>query len=640
MQPFLIDNEIVSAMPDSSTSDLEKLAAAYRINCLAGLYAAGHGWLGASFSCLDILTCIYHRFIKEPLLPINERSSLFLSKGHAAMGHYAVLAGRSCFPADRLVTYKARGGLPAHSDRNVPGVDADSGSLGQGLSKAIGVAISNRAQGLEVPVFAIIGDGELQEGQVFEAFLSLKKLNLTNCIAIIDRNFLQSDSQTADIKDAQDWARVMTHLGLNCMTINGHDFEQIENAILQGIRINAPMVIIAETEKGGGCTLTAMKKDTPRREGIWHGKIPDDRQYVAAVKELVLKTDNHTIVELFKQYLKDEKAAGKVDSARPQAIAGTGPAFAEALVDAGSQFQHLYVLDADLEKSCRLNNFARKFPERFIEVGISEQDMCSIATGLALCGKIAVTNTYAAFYRRSLDQIYNAITEKVPVIFAAHYSGADYFTDGKSHQAVNDLGLMRSLGEIEILEPLNGQQASEMLAYLINRMTLEWAEKKSSTPAYIRLHRSLPADLSEAIQPFTPFAPQIFRVGKKAGNENILFVAGPHLLAEALKAAEMLAGEKMPLCVVAVNHFADREKILKKMVEKANKIFTLEDNRRETGLGSFIAALEFRNPVRIGVRDYLQSCLDIGQCFVDHQIDAATVCQVVKKVLTCSHNRT
>jgi transketolase len=640
MQPFLIGNKIIAAMPDKSSSDLEKLAAAYRINCLAGLYSAGHGWLGASFSCLDILACIYHRFIKEPLLPINERGSLFLSKGHAAMGHYAVLAGRGCFDAEKLITYKSRGGLPAHSDRNVPGVDADSGSLGQGLSKAIGVAISNRAQGLEVPVFAIMGDGELQEGQVFEAFLSLKKLNLSNCIAIIDRNFLQSDSQTADIKDAQDWSRVMTHLGLNCMTINGHDFDQIENAILQGIRINAPMVIIAETEKGGGCSLTAMKKDTPRREGIWHGKIPDDRQYVSAVKELVLKTDNHDIVELFKKYLKSEKEAGQVDQASAPIIPGTGPAFAEALVEAGKLYQHLYVLDADLEKSCRLNNFARKFPERFIEVGISEQDMCSIATGLALCGKIAVTNTYAAFYRRSLDQIYNAITEKVPVIFAAHYSGADYFTDGKSHQAVNDLGLLRSLGEIEILEPLNGQQASEMLDYLVNRMTLEWAEKKSSMPAYIRLHRSLPENLPETLEPFRPFQSQVFRVTKEAEHENLLFVAGPHLLAEALKAAKIMAAEKMPLCVVAVNHFDDREKTLKKMVEKANKIFTLEDNRRETGLGSFIAALEFRNPVRIGVREYLQSCLNLEQCFADHQINADVVCKVVKKVLSCSHNRT
>lgn len=640
MQPFLIKNQVISELADETAHDLEKLAAVYRINCLAGLYAAKHGWLGASFSCLDILTCIYHRFIKEPLLPIEQRGSLLLSKGHAAMGHYAVLAGRGCFDVERLTTYKSRGGLPAHSDRSVPGVDSDSGSLGQGLSKAIGIALSNRAQGLEVPVFTIIGDGELQEGQVFEALLSLKKLNLNNCIAIIDRNHLQSDSQTADIKDAQDWSRVMTHLGLNCMSIDGHNFEKIENAISQGIRINAPMVIIAETFKGGGCSVTSMPKDTPKGKGVWHGQIPDDRQYVAALKELVLKSDNHKILELFKEYLKAEKEAGHVEVEATAVPPGTGPAFADALVAAGSRFQHLYVLDADLEKSCRLQGFSRKFPDRFIEVGISEQDMCSIATGLGLAGKIAVTNTYASFYKRSLDQIYNAITEKVPVIFAAHYSGADYYTDGKSHQAINDVGLMRSLGEIDIFEPLNAAQANEILTFLINRMTLEWAEKKAAMPAYVRLHRSEPNGLPDNIAEFRPNQPQIFRVSKATEKENYLFVAGPHLLVEALKAAENLGKEGIDLAVVAVNHFSDQEKVLKKLVEKGNKIFTLEDNRRETGLGSLIASLEFRNPVRIGPREYLQSGLSLEKMLADHKIDAETVCSVVRKVLNCSHNKT
>lgn len=640
MKPFLIDQPTIAKMSDESTQDLEKLAAAYRVNCLAGLFAAQHGWLGASFSCIELLTCIYHRFIKEPLLPLEERGSLLLSKGHAAMGHYAVLAGRGCFATEQLLTYKRCGGLPAHSDRKIPGVDSDSGSLGQGLSKAIGIALSNRAQGLEVPVFTIIGDGELQEGQVFESLLSLRKLNLNNCIAIIDRNYLQSDSQTAEIKDAQDWSRVMTHLGLNCMTINGHDFNQIENAIKQGIRINAPMVIIAETIKGGGCSLTAMDKDTPRRKGVWHGQIPDDRQYIAAVKELVLKTENHEIVELFKDYLKAEKKAGHEEAEKQETLPGTGPAFSQALVEAGSRFQHLYVLDADLEKSCRLQDFARKFSDRFVEVGISEQDMCSIATGLGLAGKIAVTNTYASFYKRSLDQIYNAITERVPVIFAAHYSGADYFSDGKSHQAVNDLGLMRALGQIDIFEPLNAKQAGEILNYLLDRMTLEWAENQAGRPAYIRLHRSEPTGLPDEIAPFKPFSPQIFRFAKESKNESFLFVTGPHMLVEALKAAKKLAQDDIKLAVVAVNHFDDHDKKIKALLEKGRKIFTLEDHRREAGLGSFIASLEFRNPVRIGVREYLQSDLSLPQMLADHQIDAESVENVVRKVLNCSHNKT
>ncbi len=639
MKPFLISAEIISGMADETSEDLHRLAAAYRINCMAGLFAARHGWLGASFSCLDILACIYHRFIPDPTKPIGERAALFLSKGHAAMGHYAVLAGRGCFEAERLITYKSLGGLPAHSDRTVPGVDSDSGSLGQGLSKAIGLAIGYKSQKLDFPVFTILGDGELQEGQVFESLLSLKKFNLKNCITIIDRNYLQSDSQTRDIKDADDWAGLLSGIGLQTITIDGHDFNQIETAIAQALNNETPLVIIAETIKGGGCSLTAMSQQTQRRLGVWHGQIPDRRQYIEALEELAQKTDNQKINHQLKKYLL-ELPGDEAPETPTKTMPGTGPEFAEALFEAGSQFEHLYVLDADLEKSCRLTRFATKFSNRFIEVGISEQDMCSIASGLALSGKIPVVNTYASFFKRSLDQVFNAITEKLPVIFAAHYSGADYHTDGKSHQSVNDIGLMRSMGEIEILEPLNGEQASSMLQYLINRMTLEWAEKKCSMPAYLRLHRNQPAELQGKIGLFKPDQPQVFSSRCQAGEESFLFVCGPNMLSQALIASEELALEKIRLTVVGVNHFRDQKKLLKSMVEKGRKIFTLEDHRRETGLGSFIAGLEFRNPVRIGVRQYLQSALDPGQALVEHQIDAKTVSNVVRKVLQCSHNKT
>ncbi|MDN5278826.1 MAG: transketolase [Clostridiales bacterium] len=640
MQQFLINQEIIAGMPDETNEDLLRLAAAYRVNCLAGLVAADHGWLGASFSCMEILTYIYHRFIKDPLLPLDERASLHLSKGHAAMALYSVLAGRGCFPVERLLSYKSLGGLPAHCDRTVPGVDSDSGSLGQGLSKAIGVAIANRAADVDVPVFSIVGDGELQEGQLFEAFLSLRKFGVNNCITIVDRNFLQSDSQTNEIKDAHDWSRVFTHIGLNCMSIDGHSIEQIDNAIRQGMRINAPLVIIAETVKGGGTEITAMKHDTPRREGIWHGRIPDDRQYISMVKELVIKTDNPKIVEEFKKYLTAQTRNKKESQAKPahdDAIA-TGPAFSSSLLEAADRYQHLYILDADLEKSCRLTEVAKKFPNRFLEVGISEQDMCSIAAGLALTGRVPVVNTYASFYKRSIDQIYACITEKLPVIFAAHYSGADYYTDGKSHQAINDIGLMRSLGEIEIYEPLNAAETKEMLVHVIERMTLEWAEQQKTTPAYFRLHRT-PADIPETEHGFLTATPHVFKSSCRNREVNYLFVSGPHMLVQALKAQKTLAKEKVNLEIVAVNHYSDENKIMKKMVEKGHKLFVLEDHRRETGLASFVAGLEFRNPVRIGARNYVQSTLSLDQMLEQHKITADDVCNVVRKVLSCSHNK-
>ncbi|MGM0601179.1 MAG: transketolase C-terminal domain-containing protein [Candidatus Rifleibacteriota bacterium] len=644
MQPFLIEEDILSTLPDETSADLKKRAAAYRINCLAGLKAADHGWLGACFSCMDILTYIYHRFIKDPLQPIESRASLHLSKGHAAMALYSVLAGRGCFSCRKLLEYKKRDGLPAHCDRNIPGIDSDSGSLGQGLSKAIGVALSNRAAGLKVPVFAVLGDGELQEGQLFEAFLSLKKFELNNLITIIDRNFLQSDSSTADIKDAHDWTRVFTNIGLNCMSVDGHNIEKIDNAIQQSVRMNAPLVIIAETKKGGGTEVTAMAKNTPRRQGIWHGKIPDDRQYITAIKELVYKTESKEVFDQFKKYLEtqvknrsDEQE--NLDASESLQHLPTGPSFSASLLELMPEIDNLYVLDADLEKSCRLTEVAEKFSSRFVEVGISEQDMCSIAAGLALTGKIPVVNTYASFYKRSIDQVFNAITEKLPIIFAAHYAGADYYTDGKSHQAVNDIGLMRSLGQIDIYEPLNQQQTAEMLKAVVNKMNNQWQEEKKATPAYFRLHRTpveLPVEVKDG---FVEATPLIFSSRVKAENKNYLFVNGPHMLKMGLDAAKKLADQKINLEVVAVVHFDDSKEIIKNLIAKSNKIFTFEDHRRETGLGSFIANIEFRNPVRIGVRDYVQSCLSLEEMFDQHRLSSEVVVKVVQKVLSCSHNQ-
>jgi transketolase len=644
MNPFLVNSQIIKSFSDETTQDLEKIACVYRINCLAGLYAAKHGWLGASFSSIDLLTCIYHRYIINPILPINKRGSLHLSKGHAAMALYSVLAGRGCFEIERLSTYKAAEGLPAHCDRNVPGVDSDSGSLGQGLSKAIGVAFANRKDGLDVPVFAILGDGELQEGQLFEAFLTLRKLELNNCITIIDRNYLQTDSQTNHIKDAHDWARVFTHIGLNCMSIDGHNFDQIDNAIKQSIRMNAPLVIIAETFKGQGSELTMMKRDTSRREGVWHGQIPDDRQYISIVKELVIKSKSSEVYEAFKQYLQDETEARRTGEEAIEKLVtykpGTGGAFGQSLTMVAEKCDRLFVLDADLEKSCRLTDFALKFPDRFVEIGISEQDMCSVAAGLALTGKIPVVNTYASFYKRGIDQIFTCITEKLPVIFAGHYAGADYFTDGKSHQSVNDIGLMRSLGIIDVFEPLSGEETLAVLEYLIERMKNEWDTMGRSRPAYIRLHRSIPEGLPEFSGKFEPDTPvSCYKTRVKTEKKSVLFASGPHMVAQAIEAAKILEKENVALNVVAITHFSDSNNRVKKIIENSFKIYTLEDHRRETGLGSFVASLEFRNPVRIGVREYFQSTRSLKKMFDLHKLTIETICQVVKKVLSCKHNK-
>lgn len=640
MEPFIINNTVISRLPRNTDADLQKLAAAYRINCLAGLKKASHGWLGACFSSMELLTAIYHRYIPEPQKPLTERGSLHLSKGHAAMAQYAVLAGLNCFSTDRLGSYKQLHGLPAHCDRTVPGVDSDSGSLGQGLSKAVGIALSNAAAGHRHPVFAIIGDGEMQEGQLFEAFLTLRRLNPGMVVPIIDRNHLQSDSQTADIKDAEDWATVFQGIGLQVHEIDGHAISEICAAIDQVLHAPHPGVIIARTVKGGGSAVTGMPYNTARRAGKWHGAIPDDREYMTILQEQAAIISDPAVDAALKAWQTSQIAAASQAAAGKDSSGNgisTGEAFAEALIALAGNDRQVFVLDADLEKSCKLTNVAAGFANRFIEVGISEQDMCSLAAGLGLAGNIAVVNTYGSFFKRSLDQIYACITEKVPVIFAAHYSGADYYTDGKSHQTINDLGLMFALGDIDIIEPVDAASTHTLLQKTLERLKSEISAGKGCRPAYFRLHRTPLPEFADL--PFHNGHQSIFKADVATEQRNILFTSGPHMLKAGLDAANKLAEDGICLDVVAIGQFSDPQKQLKALTEAGHRLFSLEDHRRESGVGSFIASLGFRNPVRIGARKYCQSALKLDEMLSEHCITATDVVKVVKKVLGCSHEK-
>ena len=636
MNTFKISSELINAI-SNDISNYTTIASFHRINCLAGLKSANHGWLGACFSCMEILTCIYHKYIKNPALPMSTRGTVYLSKGHAAMAQYAILTAFNLFPIEKLDTYKEKEGLPAHCDRNIAGVDTDSGSLGMGLSKAIGTAISNRDCGRKDPVFVLIGDGELQEGQVFESLLSLKKQNPGFVVPIIDRNYLQSDSQTKDIKDAENWTMVFEGIGLKVREIDGHSPEQICEAIDAVLASSDPSIIIANTKKGYGTKLTNMEPHTPRRAGVWHGQIPSDSQYIEMLDELVENSGNYEVKKAYQEY-KQKLSFSECKSCQSSDVKSTSQAFSDALLEICKKDKSIYVLDADLEKSCKLTDIALSIGERFIEAGISEQDMCSMASGLALSGRIPIVNTYASFYKRSIDQIFSVITEKLPVIFAGHYAGVDYFTDGKSHQSVTDIGFMRTMGDIEILEPVDKETTTQMLEATVSRIKKEFAETGHAKPAYIRLHRT-PCDedfdMPSCFDNVGIFKSEI----QRKDNRCIVFTSGPHLLSKALDAVDSLFDEDIALDVIPVLRYDDSNKFLKNAIARYKYVFTFEDHRRETGLGGFIASLGFKNPVRVGCKEYAQSTRNLEDMQNYHRLSSDELCSVIRKVTSCKDNK-
>lgn len=265
-------------------TQLEIAATKVRMGIIEGVHAAKAGHPGGSLSIADTLTYIYlHRMNVNPEQPdMPERDRLVLSKGHTAPALYAVLAERGFFPAEELKTLRKIGSrLQGHpSMGKLPGIDMSTGSLGQGISTACGMALSGKLSDDFYKVYAILGDGEIEEGQVWEAAMFAAHYKLDNLVAVVDNNGLQIDGRIADVMSPYPIDEKFKAFGWNVVCIDGHDFDQIEKAFDEAERtIGKPTVIIQKSIKGKGVSF--MEDNVG-----WHGKAPNDEEYALAMKEL------------------------------------------------------------------------------------------------------------------------------------------------------------------------------------------------------------------------------------------------------------------------------------------------------------------------------------------------------------------
>lgn len=242
----------------------------------------GSGHLGGAFSALEMMVYLYFEKmnidVNQPLK--EERDIFILSKGHASVGYYSILARRGFFPPEELKTYRQiNSRLQGHSHiDSAPGIECSTGSLGQGLSFGIGLALGYKKRGLNNSIYVMLGDGELEEGQIWEAFLLQEHLKLDNLIIIIDNNRLQLDDITENVIGLANLKDKMLSFNFNVLDINGNDFEEIERAF-SGIKKGEANLIISNTIKGKG--ISFMENSV-----VWHSKKADDKEYEASLKEL------------------------------------------------------------------------------------------------------------------------------------------------------------------------------------------------------------------------------------------------------------------------------------------------------------------------------------------------------------------
>jgi transketolase len=445
---FIKSDSMQGLDPSNSESDFNTLGYALRLNALSMIKAAGSGHIGSSFSAVDLMLAC-RVFLAE-----NPENIFFSSKGHDAPGLYAVMNSFGEIPDSLLLNLRRMGGLPGHPEVGSFGIPTSTGSLGMGISKAKGFWYSRK--NLNSTVAVLLGDGELQEGQIWESLPGGSRDKMAGLIAIVDGNKIQSDTwidKTLPLGDLRKRVEGSGWLYLEC---DGHDYSSLQKTFSRASSENAqPVFIYANTIKGSGVTFME-RFDPDGKFYKFHSGAPSDEDYISGVHELLEKLQILPKPNLSNCYIsnKNKIHSGSEDMVPKSRNRSLIQIWAEILEEMFASDKSLIALDADLAYDTGTYRVAARFPSQYIQCGIAEQDMVSMAGTLALSGKIPFAHSFASFLTtRAAEQIFNNLSENSKVIYCGFLAGLLPSAPGFSHQAVSDFGIISSFPNIEIFEP-------------------------------------------------------------------------------------------------------------------------------------------------------------------------------------------
>lgn len=597
-----------------------------RLNTLYMIKRAGSGHIGSSFSSLDIVSWLMLNELDE-----GAGDVYYSSKGHDVPGFYAVLTALGRLPFDKLHALRRLDGLPGHPDVGTPGIAANTGSLGMGVSKAKGMVIANRLHGRGGRVFVLTGDGELQEGQFWESLPTAVQRGMGEITVIVDHNKLQSDTWVSRVNDLGDLDAKFRAYGWQVYRCDGHDLAALRACLAAAAAVpDRPQVIIADTVKGRGVSFmehTAMEPD--RRLYRFHSGAPDDDSYRRAAEELVARA-NAQLQACGAAALAVERCGHAAAVPQP-GMQRLIPAYAQALVEEGERHPSLVVLDADLAMDCGLLPFEQRFPARFVECGIAEQDMVSQAGALALKGYLPVVHSFACFLSaRPNEQIYNNATERTRIVYVGSLAGLLPGMPGHSHQAVRDIAALSAVPNLTLLEPSCEQEVALALRHCVT---------DAPGSSYLRLV-SIPCAVPYRL-------PDDYRLTEgrgvtlRDGTDAVFISYGPVMLSEAWRAAEQLEtrhGLRVKLINLPWLNRIDAA-WLRDAVQGCRWLFTLDDHYVAGGQGQMIAAAIARLGLMIppqihhfGVEE-IPHCGQHDEVLRAHGLDAASLAAVVAERL-------
>jgi transketolase len=567
---------------------LKNVATQLRIDSVRSTSEAASGHPTSCCSAAEVMAALFFAEMRfDPKNPKNVDADRFvLSKGHAAPILYAAWAEAGAFERSELLKLRRiDSDLEGHPTPRLPFVDVATGSLGQGICAAIGIALNARRIGSDYRTYVLLGDGESAEGSVWEAGNVGAADKLDNLCAITDVNALGQSRATMWNHDMEQFARRWRAFGWHAIVVDGHDLNAILDALDEARRTKGqPTMILARTIKGKGVSFVEGKDG-------WHGKA------FKKGEEL-----DRALAELEKQFVPvgDEKlkspasliskpAGSSPPPAAPRPVAAptyklgdliaTREAYGDAIAKLGEADSRVVALDADVKNSTFSDKFEKKFPERFYQNFIAEQVMVGAAMGLAARGAIPFPSTFACFLSRAADFIRMAAISNVGVKLAGSHAGVSIGEDGPSQMALEDLAMCAAEPNFAVLYPCDAVSAERLVA----------AMAAHPGPAYMRTSRPKTPVIYTNDETFTIGGLKVLR---ESGDDVATVIGAGVTVFEALKAYDELKAGGMPIRVIDLYSVApvDRDALLSAARATGGHLITVEDHYPVGGLGDAVAA--------------------------------------------------
>lgn len=562
---------------------LPDIAKLLRYYCLVSTTAAGSGHLTSSLSAVELMASLYFGDIfnydlENPDHPNNDR--VIFSKGHASPLFYALYAVAGKLTEVELKTLRQiNSPLEGHPSIRFPYTEVATGSLGQGLSVGVGLAINAKyLDKLSYKTYVLLGDSEMAEGQVWEAMQIATQYKLDNLIAIVDVNRLGQRGETIQGHDVNDYAYKARAFGWETVIVDGHNFTEINKAYKKALQVkDTPIMIIAKTYKGEGISFLEDKNN-------WHGKALDNDQLQQALKELgdvdVSIKGKITLPKNLKP-AKNKLTKAELDKFLIKPVKkhlATRKAYGNAITKLGTVNSDIVVLDAEMSNSTYSEIFKQAFPERFFEMFIAEQNMVSAAVGLARMGKIPFVSTFGSFFTRAFDQIRMAQYSKANIKLVGSHVGVSIGQDGPSQMGLEDISMFRSIRESVVLYPSDSTSTDKLVEQMAKHEGISYLRiTRMETPIIYKKEEKFEIGGSKTIY--------------ESDKDRVTVIAAGITVHEAMKAYRQLRKNKINIRLIDLYSIKPLDiKTLEKAAKETKAIITVEDHYQFGGIGEAVKA--------------------------------------------------